>query len=217
MQKHALCKGCKSCILYFLPSSVSGRDRSSPNVKIGNTVSLMIRKWRPLYELNWQMKRCKWYDMSLICWQGRMNENMKMKYFSKKSWLLWMLWQGQDLEMWRSLLSINRFSVIYNKRSKFVSSMAKDLTVHFSFWYGTRDAFHVCNHHLFCRLLWRLLSHETSCIKHWFDFNPDVLFYGKQVCIIFVPKPAHNRSKYFCRMQRTKTVRVLTAALHATR
>ena len=96
----------------------------------------------------------------------------------------------------------------------------QDLTVHFSFWYGTRDAlscFHVCNHHLFCWGLWRLLSHETSCIKHWFDFNPDVLFYGKQVCIIFVPKPAHNRSKYFCSMQRTKTVRVLTAALHATR
>ena len=51
-----------------------------------------------------------------------MNENMKMKYFSRKSWLLWMVWHGQDLEMWRSLLSINRFSVIYNKRSKFVSS-----------------------------------------------------------------------------------------------
>ena len=29
----------------------------------------------------------------------------------------------------------------------------QDLTVHFSFWYGTRDAlscFHVCNHQLFC-------------------------------------------------------------------
>ena len=76
---------------------------------------------------------------------------------------------------------------------------------------------HVCNHQLFDWGLWRLLSHETSCIKHWFDFNPDVLFYGKQVCIIFVPKPAHNRSKYFCSMQRTKTVRVLTAALHAMR
>ena len=26
---------------------------------------------------------------------------------------------------------------------------------------------HVCNHQLFDRRLWRLLSHETSCIKHF--------------------------------------------------
>ena len=100
-------------ILYSLPNSASGRDRSLPNVKMGNTISLMIWKCRPLYELNWQMKRWRWYGMNRICWQGTMNENMKMKYFSKKSWLLWMLWQGQDLEMWRSLLSIDRFSVIF--------------------------------------------------------------------------------------------------------